>query len=115
MLLISLIEQIPTNWINDLPIITLIVGACTALAYGVKAGTHLWGRWIAWDNHRTQEEIKKVFGTYDKEKLDKAIQDLCNKIADKTQGKDYASMRDDLNKLIGAVDVITKRGQYHSV
>ena|SRR6185503_11120787 len=98
--------SLPVNWTNDIPFITFIIGVCTIGVYGTKFGRYLWGRWIQWDDCRTDMRIKDTLGNYDKENLDSIIKDLCKKISDNTSHSQYDKVIQDISKLKGAVNAL---------
>lgn len=98
--------QFPANVIAEIPLLTLIVGIITVLVYSTKLGKYMWGRWIQWDDHRTDARIQAHFGTYNRESLDKVIKDLCDSLRKSATDRDYQRMKDDILKLKGAVGAL---------
>src|ERR1044071_7050339 len=97
------------NVVSNAPLIAFIIGIFTVITYGIKFGKHLWCRWIDWDDNRTDHRIKDAMGRYDKDELDKIIQDLCAKISDDTSHDNYDKIIEDVGKLKGAVEVLSGR------
>jgi hypothetical protein len=97
-----------------IPYFTLLGGIITAATWGSKILISVYKKWIAWDDSRTDARIEAKFGDYDKNSLDKVLNDLCASLNNNAKTQDYNKMRNDISKIQGALNVLT-RGEFKSV